>query len=308
MRAIVIDEPGGPERLVLREVPDPVAAPGEVVIDVRAVGVNFADVLLRRGVYPGGGPPPWTPGLEVAGDLDGRAVLAIPGGKGYASRVVVDERFVFDIPPGRSYVEGAALLLTFLTAWMPLARRITPGSTLLVTAAAGGVGTAAIQVGRLLGARVIAAASGTERLEACRRLGAEVTIDYTREDLASAVKAVGGADVALDMVGGSTLVACIDALRPRGTAIAVGAPDGDWAPVSPALLVGRNAGLEGFFLGRLLRHAPADVRAAALRVISLWADGSLAPVISHVLELAAAPAAHLLLEERRAVGKVVLEA
>jgi len=307
MRAIVIDEAGGPDRMVLREVPDPTPRAGEVVVDVRATGVNFADVLLRRGTYPGGGPAPWTPGLEVAGDIEGRAVIALPGANGYASRVAVDERFVFDLPAGRSHVEGAALLLASLTAWLPLARRIVPGSTLLVTSAAGGVGTAAIQVGRLLGARVIAAASTADRLAACRRLGADVTVDYATEDLAAAVKAAGGADVALDMVGGATLVACIEALRPRGVAIAVGAPDGDWAPVSPALLVGRNAGLEGFFLGRLMRLAPAEVREAALHVISLWADGALAPVVSHVLPLADAPDAHRLLEERRSVGKVVLE-
>jgi NADPH:quinone reductase len=298
VKAIVLSETGGPEKLELRDV----AEPEGNVIEVRAAGVNFADALIRGGRYPQAPELPIVLGSEVAGDLDGRRVLGLTrlGGGGYAERAAVDPEWVFPLPEGATYAEGAAFPLTFLTAYIPLVRLVRRDATVLVHAAAGGVGTAAVQLARHLGARVVATAGSAEKRELARGLGAEETYGY--DEFAGAVRA----DVVIDPVGGSVFADSLRALNPRGVAVAIGYAGGQWEHVDPALLVGRNIGIEGFYLGRLMTHEPALVQEAAFELLALWEQGAIRPVVGAEIPLAEAARAHELIESRRSVGKLVL--
>ena len=302
MKAAVLHEVGGP--LVVEDVPDPEPGPGQSLIDVRAAGVNFADVLVRKGMYPQPPPLPVVLGNEVAGDVGDRRVLAFVRGSGggYAERVVADDEWIFDLPAGASYAEGAALLTTYLTAWIPFTRqvRIHPGSNVLVTAAAGGVGTAAVQLALFSGATVTAAAGSEEKLALARELGAQRTIGY--EEIAG----LDDIDVAFDPVGGPVLAACLQALRPLGVAIAIGFAGGAWEPVDPARLVGRNIGVQGFYLGRLLGFRAELVQEEVHELLALWRRGAIRPVIGAELPLDQATDAHELIASRESTGKVVL--
>jgi NADPH2:quinone reductase len=305
VRAVVIEATGGPEQLVVREVPEPAAGPGEVVVDVRAATVNFADALIRGGRYPQMPELPFVPGSEVAGETaDGRRVVGFVrrSGGGYAERAVVEQEWLFDLADGASFEEGAAFLLAFLTAWLPLTHQVNvrPGSRLLVHAAAGGVGTAAVQAARLLGAEVVATAGSAEKLELPRSLGAVETVTYDDIDELEPV------NVVFDPVGGELFATSLKLLRPLGTAIAIGYAGGGWPPVDPALLVGRNISVAGFYLGRLIRLQPDVVRAAAADLFRFWEAGLLRPVVGHTFALAEAAEAHRLVEERRSTGRVVL--
>jgi NADPH2:quinone reductase len=301
MKAVVLDEE---RRLELRDVADPAPADGRVVVDVRAAGVNYADVLIREGRYPQSPPLPYVPGSEVAGQTgDGRRVIGFvrEGGGGYAERVLVDADWVFDLPEGASFEEGAAFVLAFLTAWMPLTRqvRLGEGSRVLVTAAAGGVGSAGVQVARALGASVVGAVGSAEKLERVRDLGAEAVTYEQIGDL-------DPFDVVLDQVGGDLFATCLGRLRPLGTLVAIGFAGGAWQPVDPALLVGRNVSIAGFYLGRLMKLRPDLVREAALEALGRWAAGDVAPVVGATYPLAEAEAALRLVADRRSTGKVVL--
>ena len=291
MRAVVLRETGGPEQLHVEEVdePDPPA------LRVRAAGVNFLDVLVRRGEYPQMPTLPHVLGSEVAGELDGRRVMALPPGGGYAELAAVDPDWVFALPDGASFEEGAAFLMAFLSAWLPL--RDLAGGTVLVTAASGGVGGAAVQVAKHLGAHVVAAASTEEKRRFALERGADEAVGYD---------ALPPCDLAFDPVGGDVFAACLAALRPLGTLVAVGFAGGLWQDVSPALLVGRNVAVRGFYLGRLMRNDPGLVRAAAEEVLGLWEDGAVRPVVGATFPLEQAAEAHRSIDERRHLGKVVL--
>ena len=303
MKAVLLRSTGGPEQLEYADVPEPGVGDGEVLVRVRAAGINFLDLLVRQGRYPHAPPLPTVLGREIAGEVDGRRVMALThSGGGYAESVAVDERWLVPLPDGASFEEGAAFLMTFLTAWLPLTRqaRVEPGATVLVHAAAGGVGSAAVQVARHLGARVVATASSEEKREFARELGAEETYDY--ESFAEHVRA----DVVLDPVGGEVFAASLRVLKPLGTLLAIGYADGLWAELDPALLVGRNIGVQGFYLGRLRSHRPDVVQEAIEEIVRLWEEGAVRPVVGAVYPLADAAEAHRLIEERRHQGKVVL--
>lgn len=302
MKAVLLRELGGPEQLELADVPEPVVGEGELLVRVRAAGVNFVDLLIRQGRYAQSPQLPVVPGSEVAGEADGRRVLALTGAGGYAELVAVDERWVAPLPESASFEEGAAFLLAFLTAWIPLTRqaRVGPGTTVLVHAAAGGVGTAAVQVARHLGARVVATAGTAEKRQLARSLGAEETYGY--EDFADAVRA----DVIVDPVGGDILAASLPILEPLGTLIAIGYAGGFWSELNPALLVGRNVCIQGFYLARLMGRRPDLVREAIGELLPLWSDGAIQPIVGNVFPLAEAAEAHRLIEERGNRGKVVL--
>ena len=302
MKAAVLHEVGEP--LSVEDVPEPEAGEGQSVIDVKAAGINFADVLIRNGQYP---QPPLLPvvlGNEVAGDVDGRRVVAFVRGSGggYAEKVVADEEWIFDLPEAASYEEGAAFLTTYLTAWIPLTRqvRLHPDSNVLVTAAAGGVGTAAIQVATFAGANVTAAAGSEEKLELARRLGATRTVSYEE------IGELDDIDVALDPVGGPVFSACIKSLRPLGAAIAIGFAGGAWEPVDPARLVGRNVGVLGFYLGRLMGFRPDIVQQEVAELLALWRRGALRPVVGAEFPLEQVNDAQELIASRKSTGKVVL--
>jgi NADPH2:quinone reductase len=301
MRAVVLDEE---RRLELREVPEPEAGEGQVVLEVRAAGVNFMDVLIREGRYPQAPPLPYVPGSEISGLApDGRRVIGFvrADGGGFAERAAVEADWLFDLPAHASFEEGASFLMTFLTAWMPMTRQVQlrEGSRVLVTAAAGGVGSAGVQVARALGAEVVGAVGSEEKLEAVRALGAEaVTYEQVTE--------LEPFDAILDQVGGELFAAAVGRLRPLGTLIGIGFAGGGWQPVDPTLLVGRNASVAGFYLGRLMKLRPDLVREAAREILARWAAGDVTPVVGATYPLAEADAALRSIAERRSTGKVVL--
>ncbi|HET7145785.1 MAG TPA: zinc-binding dehydrogenase [Gaiellaceae bacterium] len=301
MRAAVLDAVDGP--FELRDVPEP-AGEGRVLVRVRAAGVNFADVLVRRGRYPQMPAFPVVLGSEIAGELeDGTRVMAITSGAGgYAELAAVDAAQVVPLPEHATFAEGASFLLTFLTAYIPLTRqaRVGAGSTVLVHAAAGGVGTAAVQLARALGARVVAAAGSVEKLDLCRELGAEEA--YVYDELPEDLRA----DVVVDPVGGERFSNALGRLRPLGVLLALGSAAGPWPETNPGLLVGRNVGVQGFYLGRLLRLAPELVGAAVGELLGLWQTGAFRPLVGAELPLNEVERAHELLESRGSVGKVVL--
>lgn len=302
MKAVLLRETGGPEQLALTEMPEPEPGDGEVVVRVRAAGINFADILVRQGRYPQPPELPTIPGSEVAGEIDGRRVMALPPGGGYAEAIAVDERLVVPLPDGASFEEGAGFLLTFLTAWIPLTRqvRVGEGSTVLVHAGSGGVGSAAIQVAKHLGARVVATASTDEKRQVAVEQGADEAVGY--EEFAEKVRA----DVVLDPVGGDVFTASFGILKPLGTVVAIGFAGGWWEQLDPAPLVGRNLGLQGFYLERLMRHDPELVQEAIGELLELWSSGSVKPLVGATFPLERAGEAHELIESRGHVGKVVL--
>ena len=301
MRAAVLPAVDAP--FELRDVPDPVPQDSETLVHVRAAGINFLDILIRRGQYPQMPELPAVLGAELAGELeDGTRVMALKTGGAYAELAAVPRASLVPLPDGASFAEGAGFVLTFLTAYVPLTRqvRLGEGQTVLVHAAAGGVGTAAIRVARALGAHVIAAVGSAEKLDTCRELGAEEA--YVYDELPDDLRV----DVILDPVGGELFEASIPRLRPLGTLVGIGYAGGLWPELQPAQLVGRNVGVQGFYLGRLLRHEPGVVGEAVGELLALWQTGALKPVVGAEIPLAEVDRAHALVESRKSVGKVVL--
>lgn len=304
MRAVVLSGVGGPELLQVQDVPEPEPADGARVIDVRAAGVNFADVLVRLGRYPQMPELPTVLGSEVAGEIDGTRVMGLvrTEGGGYAEKAAVDPRWLLPLPESASFAEGAAFPLAFLTAWIPLTElvRIAFQARVLVTAAAGAVGTAAIQLVRALNGTPIAAVGSEEKKALPLSLGAVEAVTYDEIDRLEPVDAV------FDLVGGDVFTRTLSLVRPLGSAIAVGYAGGLWEDVSPTWLVGRNIGVHGFYLGRLMGRDPERVARAARDVLRLWESGAVRPVVGAEYPLEEAAAAHRLVEERRSTGKVVL--
>jgi NADPH:quinone reductase len=301
LKAVLLRETGGPERLELADVPDPEARDGEVVIRVRAAGINFLDVLVRKGEYAQQPELPIVPGVEVAGEVDERRVIALPDA-GYAELAVAREDSLVPLPDGASFEEGAAFLMTYLTAFIPLTRQAPPrgGATVLVHAAAGGVGSAAVQLAKHMGARVVATASSEGKRAFALEQGADEAYSY--EDFADAVRA----DVVIDPVGGDLVAQSLKVLEPLGSHVLIGYAGGLWNELNPALLVGRNVSLHGFYLGRLMRHRPDIVQQATHELMRLWEAGAVRPVVGATFPLERAADAHRLIEERKSVGKVVL--
>jgi NADPH2:quinone reductase len=287
----------------VRDVPDPSVESGQALVRVRAVGLNFLDVLIRHGRYPQMPELPAVLGSELAGELeDGTRVMAMVRGGAYAELAAVERAALVPLPEEASFAEGAAFLLTFLTVYIPLTRQVLlrDGATVLVHAAAGGVGTAAIQVARALGARVVAAVGSDEKHALCRELGADET--YVYDEIPDDLRV----DVVLDPVGGELFEAAVGRLRPLGQLVAIGYAGGFWPELQPAQIVGRSVGVQGLYLGRLLRHAPEVVAAATAELLDLWRGGAIRPVIGAEFPLAGVEDAHELVESRRSVGKVVL--
>ena len=304
MRAAVLQGIGDPEQLVVQEVPEPEAGEGQSIVDVRAAGVNFADVLIRLGRYPQMPELPTVLGSEIAGELDGSRVFgfAHATGGGYAERAAIDSRWLLPLPASASFAEGAAFPMAFLTAWLPLTElvRIAFQARVLITAAAGAVGTAAVQIVRALNGHAIAAVGSVEKLDLTRSLGAAEAVTY--DDIGR----LDQVDVVFDLVGGDLFAATLGLVKPMGTAIAVGYAGGLWQDVSPTWLVGRNIGVHGFYLGRLVGRNPDLVKRAAGDVLRLWEGGAVRPVVGAEFPLEEAAEAHRLIESRLSTGKVVL--
>ena len=303
MKAIVVSRTGGPERLILQDMPEPEVSEGQSLVHIRAAGVNYLDVLIRQGNYAQSPELPTVLGTEVAGETnDGRRVMALLPGGGYAERVSADEDRLFPLPERASFAEGASFLLTYLTAYIPLTGqvRLGPGQLVLVHAGSGGVGSAAIQVAKHLGARVVATASTEEKRRFCLEAGADEA--YAYDDFAEHVRP----DVVVDPVGGELFQTSLGVLAPLGTLVAIGYAGGWWQEMNPAMLVGRNIGVQGFYLGRLFGRRMDLVRQAAAELTELWESGAVKPMVGSEFPLADAADAHRLIDERRHVGKVVL--
>ena len=322
MRAVVLDGHGGPEVLAIAQVPDPVPGPGEVLVDVVGTACNRADLLQRMGLYPG---PPMAfevPGLEFAGRVAalgsgvtrwsvGDAVMAITGGGGYAERAVVHEDQAVRVPDGMSLDVAGGLAEVFITAWDALVLQggLAPGGTALVHAGASGVGTAAIQLCRMLGAEVIVTASAG-KVDRCTALGASRAVDYRSEDWVAAVAdhtADRGADVVLDVVGGDYLDRNVDCLATGGTIVQVGVMGGGSATFGLAKLLFKRASVVGTTLrARSLAEKVAVSRAFEEQVVPGFEDGRLTVIVDRRFVLDEIAEAHAYMETNASVGKILL--
>ncbi|MDA8324405.1 MAG: NAD(P)H-quinone oxidoreductase [Actinomycetota bacterium] len=323
MRAITITSPGGPEVLQIAEVPDPVPAEGEVLIDVAAAGLNRADLLQRQGMYP---PPPGAPeypGLECAGTIAalgagvvgwqvGDQVCALLSGGGYAERVAVPAGQVLPVPAGLTVTEAAALPEVACTVYSNVVQvaGLRAGETLLVHGGASGIGTLAIQLGKALGARVACTAGSRAKLDRCRELGADLAIGYRDTDFVEAVSEFTGgrgADVILDIMGAAYLDRNVAALAQDGRLVIIGLQGGTRAEIDLNAMLRKRASLHA----TSLRSRPVDQKAAIVAgvrdvVWPLVAAGRIRPVIDATVPLAEAARAHAMLEDGQHVGKILL--
>ena len=316
MKAWQVRRLGSPaEAMELVELPDPVAGPGELLVRVEACALNFPDVLLAAGQYQERPELPFTPGLEVCGTVvgDGRRVIGgppLPRG-GLAELTVLPERAAFDAPAGMPADEAATLLITYQTAYVGLHRRaaLRAGEWLLVHAGAGGVGSAAIQVGLAAGARVVATAGGPEKAAVCRELGAHEVIDYRSEDIVSRVREVTGghgADVVWDPVGGDVFDASRRCVAFEGRLVVVGFASGRIPSVPAGHVLVKNYSVVGLHWGLYRTVDPQVVSDAHEQLARLYAAGSIRPLVSERVPMAEAPAALTRLASRGTVGKVVV--
>lgn len=322
MKAVMCHAFGSPDDLSFEEIPSPSVAAGAVKIRVRACGINFPDVLLIQGLYQLQPPFPFSPGLEVAGDVVevgegvenpriGDRVIATMMYGGFAEEVVVPAALTLPMPADMSYEHGAGFPLVYGTAHVGLARRaqLKAGETLLVLGAAGGVGLAAVELGKLLGARVIAAASTPQKLALARAYGADDTIDYTSENLRERVADLTGgrgADVVFDPVGGDLFDQAVRRIAWEGRYLVIGFASGRIPALPANIALLKNASLVGLFWGAYLQRNPAVIRASFTRLFDWYAAGELKPHIHRAYPLEEAPAALRELMERRAMGKILL--
>ena len=322
MRVVRFYEYGGPEVLKVEDAPVPEPGPGEALVKVAAAGVNYADTRRRLGAYVEPTPLPWVVGSEVAGTVaklgpgvtgvqEGQRVMALTGGGGYAEYAIVAAQALLPVPEKLSFTQAAALPLQGLTAYYLLKHsgRLAPGESVLVHAAAGGVGTLAVQMAKLLGAgKVIATASTPAKLEFACSLGADVQIDYTKEDVVAGVRAATngkGADIILDGVGGEVFELSLSSLAADGRLIVYGVASGQMVEFNPVRLMRRNQSVVGFYLGHLMAR-PAQLRPAIEEITGWLAEDKLRLMIGHVFALEDAARAHRQLEARETTGKIVL--
>jgi putative PIG3 family NAD(P)H quinone oxidoreductase len=324
MTAIGIKTPGGPEALAAEECPVPVPGPTELLVRVRAAGVNRPDVMQRKGQYP---PPPGAPdipGLEIAGDVVavggkvtrwkiGDKICALVAGGGYAEYCVTDEATALPVPKGFSYVEAAALPETFMTVWHNVFERgaLKSGDTFLVHGGSSGIGTTAIMLAKQFGATVIATAGSPEKCEACRKLGADVAIDYNKEDFVAGTKeATGkkGANLILDMIGGDYVDRNFEAAAVEGRIVQIATQKGTKVTADLRRLMLKRLTLTGSTLrARPVSDKAEIARALEAKVWPLLEAGKVRPVIDSTFPLAKASEAHARMETSLHIGKIMLE-
>ncbi len=319
MRAVVVNEPGGVDALDVVEVPDPEPGPGEVLIRVRAAGVNRPDLLQRMGLYQ---PPPGASeilGLECSGEVAalgadvtgltvGDPVCALLGGGGYAELVAVPAGQVAPAPDGIDLVDAGGLMETTCTVWsnIVMVGGLETGQRMLVHGGASGIGTTAIQIGTALGARVATTVGSAEKIDVCRELGADIVINYREQDFAEELADVP-VDVVLDIIGAKYLASNLAVLAPHGRLVVIGMQGGTKAELDLHALMGRW----GSVTGTLLRPRPIEEKAeiVAETVAHVWpmiADGRVRPIVHATFPLEDVAQAHQVLEESSHVGKVVL--
>jgi len=322
MKALLCRTLTGIDDLKVEEVDVPQPGPGEVLVDVAAAGVNFPDVLLTQGKYQFKAPLPFPPGFELAGTVRevgegvadfrvGDRLLAIVSHGAFAQQCLVKVGRAALLPAGADMEVAAATMFTYATSYHALKDRaaIGPGETLLVLGAAGGTGLAAVELGKMMGARVIAAASSPEKLEVCRSRGADDAIDYSKEDLREGVKRIlggNGVDVVYDPVGGAISEPAFRSLAWGGRFLVVGFTSGDIAKIPLNLPLLKGAAVVGVFLGGFMERDPDAARAEVKLLVEWLASGKIRPYISNRYPLERGIEALREVAERRAKGKVVI--
>lgn len=322
MKAILCKAWGLPDTLVVEDLPDVIPGAGQVAIDVQAAGVNFPDVLIIQNKYQFKPELPFSPGGELAGTVRalgegvtqykvGDKVIAFVGHGGFAQQISVPVQAVMPMPPGMDFDIAAAITLTYGTSHHAVVDRaqLKAGETMLVLGAAGGVGLAAIEIGKVLGARVIAAASSDEKLEVCKAHGADATINYSTQDLREAVKAATGGkgpDVIYDPVGGIYAEPAFRSIGWRGRYLVIGFANGEIPKLPLNLTLLKGASLVGVFWGEFAKREP-KANLAAMRELMGWlAEGKIKPHISGRYALADTPQALNDMAARKVTGKVVI--
>jgi NADPH2:quinone reductase len=325
MKAIVCNAWGLPDTLVIEELPDAVTnlGPGQIAIEIRAAGVNFPDVLIIQNKYQFKPALPFIPGSELAGIVlavgegvtrykAGDRVIAFSAQGAFAQQIVLPASAVMAMPAGMDFDIAAAITLTYGTSHHAVIDRaqLKAGETMLVLGAAGGVGLAAIEIGKALGARVIAAASSPEKLAVCRAHGADVTINYSTEDLRSAIKAAldgKGPDVIYDPVGGIYTEPAFRSIAWRGRYLVVGFANGEIPALPLNLMLLKGASLVGVFWGEFAKREPQANQAAMQQLMDWLADGTIKPHISGRYPLAETAQALNAMAARKVTGKVVIQ-
>jgi NADPH2:quinone reductase len=322
MRALLCRQFGPPESLVLEEVPSPQPGPGEVVIGVRAASVNFPDVLIIQDKYQFKPPLPFSPGSEVAGVVQavgegvttaraGDAVMAFTTYGGFAEQVKAAARTLLPLPDGMDFITASAFGLAYATSEFALRDRaaLQPGETLLVLGAAGGVGLAAVEIGKALGGRVIACASTADKLDVCRQHGADETINYAAEDLRERIKQITGGrgpDVIYDAVGGPYTEPALRSIAWRGRLLVVGFASGEIPRIPLNLVLLKGCSIVGVFWGEFARREPQRFAEGMQRLAAWFAAGVIKPHISARFPLDRAVEALQMMAARQVTGKVVI--
>jgi NADPH2:quinone reductase len=312
---------GAPETLRWDEVPDPPLAAGQLRLEVRAAAVNFPDALLVAGTYQIKPPTPFVPGMEVAGvvvesrapgfPVGARVASTLNGMGGYATHAVASTIGTYVLPDTMPFDDAAAITVTYQTGWFALHRRaqLRAGEVLLVHAGAGGVGSAAIQLGKAAGARVIATAGGERKVALCRELGADVAVDYNSTDFVEVVKAETGgrgADVIYDPVGGDVFDRSTKCIAFEGRLLVIGFTSGRFPTARANHILVKNYSVVGVHWGLYRHHDPAAIGACQAELYRMHGAGLIKPLIAERVPLADAPAALTRVSARGSVGKIIL--
>jgi len=323
MKAIVCNSYGPPDNLALTEVDDPVAGENQAVVEVHAASLNFPDTLQIQGKYQFQPPMPFTPGSEVGGVVrstgpglqdfqPGDRVMATPSIGGMAEQVIVDAPGLRKIPDNMDFKTAASFAMVYTTSYHALKQRanLQAGETLLVLGASGGVGLTAVELGKLMGAKVIAAASSDEKLEFVQRFNPDHTINYGDGELKEKVKALTdgrGADVIYDPVGGDLFDQCTRCINWNGRLLVVGFTSGRIPEYKANLALLKGSAMVGVFLGRFRKEEPEAYEQNFQELLAMFADGKLKPVVTQSFPMEEYVAAFNVFSERRVMGKVVLE-
>jgi NADPH2:quinone reductase len=322
MHAWLCENPVGVDALVWKEVPTPTPGAGEVLIRIEAASLNFPDLLIVQNKYQFKPPLPFVPGSEYAGIVEavgeditqlrvGQRVACLSGTGGFATHTVAKAALCLPLPPAFPAVDAAAFIMTYATSHHALLDRgaLKAGETVLVLGAAGGVGTAAIQIAKVAGARVIAAASTDEKCALCQRLGADATVNYSRDNLRDALKALTdgrGPDVIYDPVGGELAEPAFRSIAWRGRYLVIGFAAGPIPALPMNLPLLKGASLVGVFWGDFARREP-QANAATLAELARWAaEGKIKPVIDRTMPMAELKAAYARMASRAVMGKLVM--
>ncbi|MEL7253777.1 MAG: NADPH:quinone oxidoreductase family protein [Pseudomonadota bacterium] len=304
----------------LQQVTPPAPRKSEVKVNIAACGLNFADLLMMKGQYQDTPEPPFTLGMEVSGTIDtvgddvthlvpGTRVAVFGGSGGLAESGVFPADRCVPLPDTMPFVDAAAFMVAYGTSHMALDYKaaLKPGETLLVLGAAGGVGLTAVEIGKLMGARVIACARGADKLEVARKAGADHLIDAKTEDIREVCKSLGGVDVVYDPVGGDQFTAAMRACKPEARILTIGFASGDVPQVPANHLLVKNISLIGFYWGGYLKFKPAALTDSLSKLFDLYAEGRIKPHVSHTFPLERAAEGLELLRSRKSTGKVVIE-